>query len=180
MVTYLVLCSGGIDSATLAALAVAEAESVELCFIDYGQPARTAERLAVLALGDDLGIPVVEAAISGLDIVGGEIPMRNALLVTSAAALRPGAALVALGVHAGTGYRDCSKEFVDLMQRVLDFHRDGAMRLLAPFVQWSKADVYRLALRLSVPLSLTHSCEAGDEPCGSCRSCADREALLAR
>jgi 7-cyano-7-deazaguanine synthase len=53
------------------------------------------------------------------------------------------------------------------------------MRLLAPFVQWSKADVYSLALRLDVPLGLTHSCEASDEPCGSCRSCVDREALLA-
>lgn len=177
--TCLVLCSGGIDSATLAALAVAEEGSVELCFVDYGQPARTAERLAVLALSDYLGVPVVEAAMSGLDVLGGEIPMRNALLVTCAAALRPGAALVALGVHAGTRYRDCSAEFVGLMQRLLDFHRDGAMRLLAPFVQWSKADIYGLALRLDVPLGLTHSCEAGDEPCGSCRSCADREALLA-
>lgn len=174
---YVVLCSGGTDSATLTALAVTEDQEVELCFVDYGQPAREAEREAVRSLGHHFAVPVQELQVQGLVISAGEIPMRNALLVTCAAALRPDAALVGLGIHAGTGYRDCSPDFVDLLQRTLDFHRDGAMQLVTPFLNWSKGDIHALALRLDVPLSVTHSCEASDDACGACSSCADREAL---
>jgi 7-cyano-7-deazaguanine synthase len=96
-----------------------------------------------------------------------------------AAATRPAASAIALGIHDGSGYRDCTPAFVELMQRVLDFHSDGQCQLLAPFLTWSKHDVAALAVKLRVPVALTHSCETADVPCGTCRSCRDREVASA-
>lgn len=176
----LVLCSGGIDSATLAADRAARDDRIELCFVDYGQRARQAERRSVTSLAERLGVEVAHLAVDGVGMPNqGEIPARNMLLLSLALAARPHSRLIVIGIHAGTAYRDCSPAFVEQMQRVLDFHTDGICRLLAPFLLWSKTDVVALARELDAPLELTHSCEAGDEPCGSCRSCVDREALLA-
>ena len=176
----LVLCSGGIDSATLAAQLRNVGDKPELCFIDYGQPAAGGEFRSVCSIAKNLGLSVLRTHVAGLDVPGkGEITARNLMLITLALAVRPSARSISLGIHAGTGYRDCSREFVDLIQKVLDFHRDGTCRLVAPFIDWSKADVLALAIVLDVPIDLTHSCESGNEPCGSCRSCRDREVLLA-
>lgn len=178
-ISHLILCSGGVDSGTLAAQAAASGQPVELCFVDYGQPARRAEHRSVDALAHHFAIDVVEVGVAGLDVAAyGEVPVRNALLVTVAAALRPDAGLLYLGVHAGTGYRDCTPAFIDLMQGLLDFHTGGTTRLVAPFIEWTKADVYVLARELDLPIGLTHSCESSDRPCGECRSCVDREVYV--
>jgi 7-cyano-7-deazaguanine synthase len=176
----LVLCSGGIDSATVAVERIAQGDQFQLCFVDYGQRARVAERRSVGALAQLLGVEVAYLGVHGLMThAQGEIPARNLLLLSAALAARPQTRLMFLGIHAATGYRDCSPAFVAEMQRVLDFHTDGTCRLAAPFLHWSKADVVALARELDAPLELTHSCEAADEPCGSCRSCVDRAVLLA-
>jgi 7-cyano-7-deazaguanine synthase len=178
-VSSLVLCSGGIDSTTVAVQRVAQRERVELCFVDYGQPARAAERRSADALARRLDIEVAYVGICGVNAPPhGEIAARNLLLVSAALAARPETRSMLLAIHAGTGYRDCSPAFVDEMQRVLDFHTDGRCRLVTPFLHWSKADVVALARELKAPLELTHSCEAADEPCRSCRSCIDREVIL--
>lgn len=172
------LASGGIDSAALAAELARSHESTKLCFVDYGQRPVSAERASVRLLADHLGLALGEVAIRGFaHTATGEIPYRNALLITTAAATHPDAAVVAIGIHGGTGYRDCSPAFVETMQALLDFHSDGSMQLAAPFAAWDKPDVHALALELGVPISMTHSCEASDEPCGACRSCLDRKAL---
>lgn len=175
-----VLCSGGIDSAAVAWQSVSGGLVPELLFVDYGQPARKAERRAAGALAARLDAPVRAILVEGVKVPAqGEIALRNALLVTIAAAAVPDAATIAIGIHAGTGYRDCSPEFVSLMQTVLDFHGDDSMRLVAPFISYSKADVLALATHVGVPVELTHSCEAADEPCGICSSCLDRKTFLA-
>jgi 7-cyano-7-deazaguanine synthase len=85
--------------------------------------------------------------------------------------------LLFVGIHAATDYRDCSPRFVALMQQSLDFHSDGVLRLVAPFLNWSKAEVHEYALGADVPVDLTHSCEAAVIPCGSCASCRDRNLM---
>lgn len=176
----LVLCSGGLDSTTIATDLVAENEQVELCFVDYGQPAAAAEHRSVSATAQRLGVGLCILGVEGLAIPRtGEIAARNLMLIVLAIAARPTAPMVVIGIHSGTGYRDCSPIFVELMQEVLDFHSDGQCRLVAPFLTWSKADVVALAEKLGVPIGLTHSCEVADEPCGKCQSCLDREVLLA-
>jgi 7-cyano-7-deazaguanine synthase len=179
-VSSVVLCSGGIDSVTIAFDHAVRGETVELLFVDYGQPARSAERRSVRRIADHLAAPTISVVLSGIDVpAAGEIAGRNLLLISIALAARPGAGVMCIGIHSGTGYRDCSPAFVELIQQVLDFHTNGASRLAAPFADWSKADVVALARELDVPLELTHSCEAADKPCGRCCSCVDREVLLA-
>ena len=61
------------------------------------------------------------------------------------------------------------------MNRAIVEGTGGELRLEAPFVTWSKADIVRAGLALGVPYELTWSCyEGGDEPCGICATCLDR------
>jgi 7-cyano-7-deazaguanine synthase len=173
-----VLCSGGLDSSTLAADIQQAGADMTCCFIRYGQPARRAEHRAVVEITEWLGVPLRDLTVRGLQLPPfGEVPYRNALLVIAALAAVPKADVVALAVHGGTGYRDCSPPFLEIMQHVADFHSDGRVRVIAPYVEWSKQDVWQRAVELAVPLENTHSCEAADQPCGQCRSCLDRAAL---
>jgi 7-cyano-7-deazaguanine synthase len=148
-------------------------------FVNYGQPAAVHEAKAARALAHHLEVPLQEVAVGGLQACVGEIPGRNALFVHVALALaagRPGA--IVLGIHAGTGYRDCGPAFVRTMQDSLDFHSDGALRLHVPFIDLNKRQVFDIAVAQGIPLHLTRSCEAATEaPCGNCRSCRDVELL---
>ena len=118
---------------------------------------------------------------SGMSFGSGEIRGRNAYLLHTALIEFPtSSGVVALGIHAGTGYADCSPEFVDLMQRSYDFHTGGTITVVAPFVDWTKQQVYALAAQLNVPLRQTYSCESASRPCGECQSCLDRSLLVTR
>ena len=177
-----VLLSGGIDSACLLAERATSGVKPEALFVDYGQPPAAAERVASHALARHFGSPWGEVKLAGIDLPQGEIPGRNALLVHIALTWmgRRGAASIYLGLHAGVPYRDCSPQFVSETQRSLDLQSGGAVRLVAPFIAWSKQMVVERALELDVPLELTRSCERTEEPCGKCLSCLDRKQLLAR
>ena len=70
---------------------------------------------------------------------------------------------------------DCSQAFVEAMNRAIVEGTGGELRLEAPFVTWSKADIVRAGLALGIPYELTWSCyEGGDEPCGICATWLDR------
>jgi 7-cyano-7-deazaguanine synthase len=177
---HTILLSGGVDSACLLALCAERRQHpVEALFVDYGQAAARPERNAAIAVAGAFDAELRRAQVDIGQIVEGEIPGRNALLVHLALATAGRApATIMLGIHAGTPYVDCSPAFVDAMQRSLDVHRDGTLQLVAPFVAWSKSEVYAYARAMSVPLELTYSCEAGQvPPCGACPSCRDRELL---
>jgi 7-cyano-7-deazaguanine synthase len=175
-----VLLSGGVDSTTLLALcAQQDPEGIGAIFVDYGQPASAHEREAARAASAVYDVDLCEVQVEIGPVSDGEVQGRNALLVHLAlASAGPHAGTIFLGIHAGTTYRDCSPAFVQSMQISLDAHRDGALQLAAPFVEWSKAEVYALAGNLKVPFEITYSCESGTvPPCGRCRSCLDRKAL---
>jgi 7-cyano-7-deazaguanine synthase len=170
-----VLFSGGIDS-SLVALLLAESKP-ELVFVDYGQPAREAERRATETLAEGWGFRLSETRLSGLKVGHGEITGRNSLLVHLGLCHRPDAQRIHIGIHAGTGYRDCSPDFVRLAQSSLDFHTGGTMRLSAPLLHLSKAEIVRLARSMELPFAMTHSCERGNRRCGKCPTCQDLEVL---
>jgi 7-cyano-7-deazaguanine synthase len=110
--------------------------------------------------------------------VPGEVIGRNALLLTSALAAKPKAAMIGIGIHAGTAYSDCSPAFVSAVQAVFDLSTGGRCRVDAPFLAFTKADVFRLARELDAPLDQTYSCELGlAQPCGRCSSCSDLVSL---
>ncbi len=174
------LLSGGVDSALVARLLVDAGTPPTALFVDYGQPAAAAEDRASSAVAAHFGLLRERVAVTGLSLPSrGEIVGRNDLLLAVAHASAPGRD-IALGVHAGTGYADCSPGHRDAWQMLLDTQHDGRVRVLAPLLHLQKAEVLALAAGAGVPLGMTHSCEAGDSVCGRCLSCLDRAAFVAR
>ena len=114
-------------------------------------------------------------------LVSTYVPFRNGLFLSSAAAmaLSLGCSTLYYGAHhddwAGSAYPDCSPEFVEAMAQAIEQGTGGELRMQAPFVSWSKADIVKLGLDLHVPYALTWSCyEGGERPCGACATCIDR------
>jgi|SRR5215510_14048916 len=172
-----VLFSGGIDSTACIRFFLDRGHDVRGVFVKFGQAAEYAEARAVEALKDTLGISVsVVTAKSELSFGAGELVGRNAFLIFTAILMggcREG--LLAIGIHAGTPYYDCSPAFLDRANALVRECTNDRVNLIAPFVRWSKDDVYSYFSSLRLPLSHTYSCEEGTTPpCGQCASCADR------
>ena len=208
----LVLCSGGVDSTTLLAMAVSRygAKNVYALSISYGQrhnkeiesAKAVAAHYGVEQRFLDLGAIFADSDCSLLshssqDIpeesyadqlaesdgkpVSTYVPFRNGLFLSAAAsmALSLGCGAIYYGAHhddwAGNAYPDCSREFVDAMNRAIVEGTGGELHLCAPFVEMSKADIVARGIELGVPYELTWSCyEGGDYPCGACGTCIDR------
>lgn len=170
-----VLLSGGVDSAVAASLLRDTYRYVSAVWVDYGQPAATAERLASASIARHYGLEWHGLTIGGLSPPkAGEIPARNDMLITLARARMPEMS-IALGVHAGTPYADSSIEWVQAWRRLLDVQYQGVVDIIVPLAELSKSEVFALASERSIPIDMTHSCEAGNTPCGACLSCADRQ-----
>ena len=208
----LVLCSGGVDSTTLLAMAVSRygAENVYALSISYGQrhskeiesAKAVAAHYGVEQRFLDLGAIFADSDCSLLshssqDVpeesyadqlaesdgkpVSTYVPFRNGLFLSAAAsmALSLGCSAIYYGAHhedwAGNAYPDCSREFVDAMNRAIKEGTGGELHLCAPFVEMSKADIVARGIELGVPYEITWSCyEGGDYPCGVCGTCIDR------
>ena len=107
------------------------------------------------------------------------VPNRNMILLSLAAAFAEaqGAADVFYGAQAQDeyGYWDCSQDFVNRMNDVLSLNRKGRVKIRAPFASMSKAEVVKIGLELGVDYDHTWTCyRGGDEPCGTCPSCVER------
>ena len=114
------------------------------------------------------------------------VPFRNGLFLASAAsiALSNGCGVILYGAHAddaaGNAYPDCSQAFNDAINQAVYLGSGQQLRVEAPFVGKTKADVVAEGLRLHVPYHLTWSCyEGGEKPCGLCGTCRDRAAAFA-
>ena len=177
-----ILLSGGIDSATCLAYYLGERFKVDALFVDYGQFGAPREVRAARLIARHFRVPLTILKVTGMRKKGpGLIVGRNAfLLLTAALEFGIRAGLIAIGIHSGTNYRDCSPVFVRKMQAVIDVCTGGKVQISAPFLKWGKGDVWTYAKTKKVPLALTYSCERGlAQPCGSCDSCRDVEALNA-
>lgn len=172
----LVLLSGGLDSAACVALYVEKNFDVECLFVDYGQPGGAPERRAAKAVSSHYGVRLRESKADGLPIPGsGFVFGRNALLVCTALVSSEGhPGLLALGIHSGTPYVDCGQRFLVTCQALIDLYAEGCLRVVAPFLEWTKGDIQAYAKKAEVPRQLTYSCEMGSvPPCGTCLSCLD-------
>ena len=114
------------------------------------------------------------------------VPFRNGLFLSAAAsvALSRGCSVIYYGAHAddaaGNAYPDCSQGFYNAMNEAVYLGSGNQLRLEAPFIGKTKAEVIAQGLSLSVPYELTYSCyEGGEEPCGVCGTCRDRAAAFA-
>ena len=114
------------------------------------------------------------------------VPFRNGLFISSAAAIAisRGCSVIYYGAHsddaAGNAYPDCSETFNNAMAEAVWVGSGNQVRIEAPFVTKTKADVVKIGLELGVPYELTWSCyEGGDVPCGKCGTCIDRAKAFA-
>lgn len=149
-------------------------------FVDYGQAAAVQEHAAARRVAAHYHVALSTVHCSGLGIFGaGYVRARNALLLQMALTAAPfEVGQIAMGLHAGTPYTDCSPAFVVEMQRSFDMYCDGKIRVVAPFLDQDKRAIVEFCHAVSAPVNLTYSCELGtDSPCGKCLSCLDRIAL---
>lgn len=114
------------------------------------------------------------------------VPFRNGLFLSSAAsiALSKDCSVILYGAHAddsaGFAYPDCSPVFNDAMNQAIFEGSGHQLKVEAPFVNMTKAEVVKMGLELNAPYELTWSCYEGkDEPCGKCGTCIDRAAAFA-
>ncbi|UWP96128.1 7-cyano-7-deazaguanine synthase QueC [Aliiroseovarius crassostreae] len=198
-----VVCSGGLDSVSLAHVIADQGDLTRLISFDYGQRHRKelsyaagcAERLGVphhvidmrsigaalsgSALTDDIDVPDGHYAEDTMKIT--VVPNRNAIMLTIAygIAAANGDEAVATAVHGGDHfiYPDCRPAFTeafDKMQRAaLDGYADVA--LFTPFVHRSKADIVAEGAKVGTPFAETWSCyKGGLHHCGRCGTCVER------
>ena len=177
-----VLVSGGIDSAACINFLQRQEFTVSGIHVSYGQRAAGHEAVAASAVAEYYGVPLSFCQLKGARRKSaGELIGRNAfLLFTALMELNEQPAILVLGIHSGTPYTDCSPHFVTNVQTLVDAHCDGSVQVLAPFLEWSKKDIWDYCLAHGIPLELTYSCELGlSQPCGACLSCRDLEVLRA-
>lgn len=114
------------------------------------------------------------------------VPFRNGLFLSCSAsiALSNDCSVIYYGAHAddsaGNAYPDCSQAFNEAMNSAIFIGSGEQLRIEAPFVAKTKADVVREGIRLKAPYHLTWSCyEGGEKPCGCCGTCLDRAKAFA-
>jgi len=203
------LLSGGLDSATAAAIARSRGFEVYALSFDYGQRhrreldaaravARSLGAARHVVLGFDLRLWGGSALTSGIELPSGRspeemsreipvtyVPARNIIFLSFALAWAE--TLDARHIFIGanqldySGYPDCREEFLRAFERMAAVGTKAGVegrpvRIEAPLVHMSKADIIREGARLGVDFGLTWSCYGGGErPCGECDSCILRE-----
>jgi 7-cyano-7-deazaguanine synthase len=119
------------------------------------------------------------------------VPARNTVLLALALAHAEtiGAGDVFVGVNAidYSGYPDCRPAFLRAFERVARLATKAGisgrpLRIRAPLVRLSKAEIVRLGTRLGVPYRLTQSCydPVRGRACGRCDACVLRRKGFAR
>ena len=117
------------------------------------------------------------------DIPSTYVPARNTVFLSLALAWAEtvGAEAIVLGVNAldYSGYPDCRPEYLEAFERLAGLAtkagvEGGRLKILAPLIAMSKAEIVRAGLALDLDYGLTHSCydpSPDGRPCGRCDSC---------
>ncbi|MGA3679540.1 7-cyano-7-deazaguanine synthase QueC [Pseudomonas graminis] len=195
-----ILLSGGLDSATVVAMAKADGFSCYTMSFDYGQR-HSAELQAAERVAADMG--VVEHKVIGLNLngIGGSaltdssiavpetpgegipvtyVPARNTVFLSLALGWAEvlGARDIFIGVNAVdySGYPDCRPEFVESFERMANLATKAGVEgqgftIQAPLQMLSKADIVKTGTRLGVDYGLTVSCYQADEQGRACGKC---------
>lgn len=196
--SVVILMSGGIDSAVMALLAYREGIDLLPLFVDYGQLASESEWAAVRRITSDHGLPTAERMdLSGygatipsgitdraLDATDDAfLPGRNALLLLAGGsyAFSMGASTVAIGLldERGALFPDQTSRFVSELEVALGTGLAWSVHIATPLITMSKREIVELARSIGLDMESTYSCHLGDQPCGRCISCRERESGFA-
>lgn len=195
-----ILLSGGLDSATVAAMAKAEGYDCYSMSFDYGQRHRAelkaAERVAqqqgmrdhkVIGLNlDGIGgsaltdarIAVPETPTEGIPVT--YVPARNTVFL--ALALGWAEVLEAQDIFIGvnavdySGYPDCRPAFISAFEQLANLATKAgvegqAFRIQTPLQYLSKAQIIQAGTALGVDYGLTVSCYQADDEGHACGKC---------
>ena len=204
-----VLLSGGLDSATVAAIARRDGYDIYALSFRYGQrhaveldaAATVASTVGAVehrvvdvdlrafggsALTADIDVPKGGVDTSTIPIT--YVPARNTIFLSFALAWAEvlGADDIFIGVNAldYSGYPDCRPEYLnayEVMARLAtkaSVESDRKLRLHAPLIDMTKAEIIRAGLELGVDYSATISCydpSDGGGACGECDACRLRQ-----
>lgn len=204
------LVSGGLDSATVAALARRDGFDVYALSVRYGQR-HAAELAAAEQVARSVGAAehmVIDVTLDrfggsalttgsqvptgrrqadiGADIPATYVPARNTVFLSLALGWAEvlGSSDLFIGANAVdySGYPDCRPEYLAAFQNLANLATRTAvegteLRVLAPLLDMSKAEIVALAVELGLDLAKTVSCylasDAG-EACGTCDACVLR------
>jgi 7-cyano-7-deazaguanine synthase len=201
------LLSGGLDSCTAGAIAKSEGYELYALTVRYGQvhsreieSARHVARTLGVVRHIELDVPL--SAFGGSSLVGdGEIPKdrhdfddipstyvpaRNTVFLSLALAWSEAvhAQAIVIGVNAidYSGYPDCRPEYLRAFEHLASLATKQALegqplKILAPLLTLSKADIIRRGFTLGVDYTMTLSCydpQRDGAPCGHCDSCTLR------
>ena len=196
----LILLSGGLDSATVLAMAKADGYACYSMSFDYGQRHRSelqaAERVArqmgvvehkVIGLNlngiggsalTDTSIAVPETLVEGIPVT--YVPARNTVFLALALGWAEvlGARDIFIGVNAVdySGYPDCRPEFIAAFEVMANLATKAGVegegfRIQAPLQMMSKGEIVQAGLRHGVDYSLTVSCYQADDDGRACGKC---------
>ena len=197
----IVLLSGGLDSATVLAIAKDAGFDCYCLSLDYGQrhrveldaAGRVAKALAAndhrvlkLSLNEFGGSALTDANIDvpvdgiqeGIPVT--YVPARNTIMLSLALAWAEvlGSRHIFIGVNAVdySGYPDCRPEFVAAFENLANLATKAAvegekMSIHAPLMDLSKAEIIRRGADLGVDYGLTISCYKADDQGRACGVC---------
>ena len=195
-----ILLSGGLDSATVLAIARQQHYACHALTFDYGQrhqaelaaAARVAAQLGVtehrlvqLSLGQfggsaltDSAIAVPQVATTGIPVT--YVPARNTVMLSLALAWAEvlTARDIFIGVNAVdySGYPDCRPEFITAFEKLCNLGtkagvEQGNFRIHAPLIALSKAEIIRTGTALGVDYAQTVSCYQASPDGAACGVC---------
>ena len=200
MKNAVILLSGGLDSATILALARQQDFACYALSVDYGQR-HHAELAAARRVAQALG--AVEQRVAGIDLTGfggsaltdvriavpeqptqgiplTYVPARNTIMLSLALAWAEvlQAQDIFIGVNAVdySGYPDCRPEYIEAFERMANLATRAAVEgkrltLHAPLLHLSKAEIIQRGAQLGVDYSLTVSCYQADGEGYACGVC---------
>ena len=200
----IIVVSGGMDSVTLL-----YDKKDEIAFglsFDYGSNHNHNELPLAAMHCERLGIPHVVIPLgfmhqyfksslleSGESIPDGSydeenmkstvVPFRNGVMLAVAAGIAEsnGLTKILIANHGGdhTIYPDCRPEFIAAMDAAVNVGTFANVHVVAPYTNWSKADIAKRGEVLGLDYTETWSCyKGGDVHCGTCGTCVERKEAL--
>lgn len=175
----LLLFSGGIDSTACIQYYLDLGYAINPLFIKFGQLSESQELISARQICIFFGLKLIELKVETRNsFTTGELIGRNLMFLANALFNLEDNNLIVLGVHSGTGYYDCSEDFVKSFDKIVNETTNGTARLETPFVNWNKKQIWEYCKMKNIPIELTYSCEKGNETrCGKCATCRDLNIL---